>query len=148
MDKLVFITILEIICLFLWTILYYLMFNYIKNGYLSILVYLLPIILLYIHNVTIKNKIINEDREYFTEVVDKEIKIMEFIGVIIFGLSLILTNFKNQFRIVKRILLLIIIFGLLIPLFTSSLIHHSKDNLYTLIIEDIILFSSESIAFV
>ena len=73
MDKLVFITILEIICLFLWTILYYLMFNYIKNGYLSILVYLLPIISLYIHHVTIKNKIINEDREYFTEVVDKEI---------------------------------------------------------------------------
>lgn len=148
MDKLVFITILEIVSLFLWTILYYLMFNYIKNGYLSILVYLLPIISLYIHHVTIKNKIINEDREYFTEVVDKEIKIMEFIGVIIFGLSLILTNFKNQFRIIKRILLLIIIFGLLIPLFTSSLIHHSKDNLYTLIIEDIILFSSESIAFV
>ena len=146
MDKLLFISILEFLCLFIWAILYYLMFNSIKVGYLSILVFLLPIISTYIHHYTIKQKIKNEDTEYFTEVIDKETKIMEFIGVIIFGLSLILTNFKNQFRIVERILFLIIIFGLLVPLFTSSLIH-TKDNLYHLIIQDVIIFSSESVTF-
>jgi len=146
MDKLVFISILEIIGLLVWIVLYYTIFNHINIGYLSILTFLLPIITTYIHHITIKDKIINEGINYFINETKEEERIMEFIGVIIFGLSIILTNFKQQFRLVERILFLIIIFGLLIPLFMSSLIH-TKDNIYKLIIEDVVIYSSESITF-
>ena len=136
-----------------WLGVYGYFFKHLNTKFLlfDIFAFSLPIASIWIHYFYLQNKVnAVEDRGELLVYIDERIRaeqaFIDILPVTIFGTGILLTNFITNLDKVIRDFYLVIVFGLLIPLLTTSLTF-TVSNIYKKLTNDIISFSSESYAF-
>lgn len=148
-----FITMLSVISIITWLVVYFYFFKHLYTNFVvfDIFAFSLPLVSIWIHRYYLHNKVNTTDnKEDLLTYIDKEIQaeqaFIDILPVTIFGTGILLTNFITNLDKVIHNFYLVIIFGLLVPLLTTSLTF-TVSNVYKKLTNDIISFSSESFAF-
>lgn len=148
-----FITMLSVISIITWFVVYFYFFKHLYTNFVvfDIFAFSLPLVSIWIHRYYLYNKVnATDNKEDLLTYIDNEIQaeqaFIDILPVTIFGTGILLTNFITNLDKVIRNFYLVIIFGLLVPLLTTSLTF-TVSNVYKKLTNDIISFSSESFAF-
>ena len=138
---------------FVWLIIILVLakFTLTNNTLLNVMFVIVPPLAIIYHGFTQyylveESETVEEESHHIIEEMENEKEFAKIIPSVVFGLGILLSSFNEHIYLMLPYLVLVIIFGTLIPYF-ALFVNFTDSNIMKLIISETIEYSSESFAF-